>query len=70
MYERLIVGLGVPKAEMKRYVERVKRNTCALSHAHLKGVIDPTGMLPENSVFITGAVQDDEKVVQVLWLCV
>eukprot|EP00563_Minutocellus_polymorphus_P004847 CAMPEP_0181042688 /NCGR_PEP_ID=MMETSP1070-20121207/12290_1 /TAXON_ID=265543 /ORGANISM="Minutocellus polymorphus, Strain NH13" /LENGTH=543 /DNA_ID=CAMNT_0023120931 /DNA_START=183 /DNA_END=1814 /DNA_ORIENTATION=+ len=60
MYERLIVGLGVPRAEMKRYISRVQRNSNAMSHAHLKGVCDPTGMLPMNCVFITGAVQDGE----------
>jgi hypothetical protein len=60
MYESLIMGLGVPKAVMNRYTGRVKRNTKAFSHAHLKGVCDPTGTctLPRNCVVITGAVQD------------
>jgi hypothetical protein len=57
MYDRLMVGLGVPEAVLKKYKTRAKQMK-GLKHAHLKGVLDPTGMLPEDSILVTGWCKD------------
>lgn len=51
-------GLGVPKSTMARYT----RNSYLLKHKkhiYLNGVCDPTGHLPEGSIFITGYCKNE-----------
>jgi len=59
MYQRLIVGLGVPKNVIQRYHRGIKRNPGGIQHAHLRGVCDPTGgLIPADCIFIPGFVKD------------
>ncbi|KAL7541843.1 hypothetical protein ACHAXR_011280 [Thalassiosira sp. AJA248-18] len=55
MYQRMLIGFGVKKGIVDTYTKqsRMPKN---LRHAHIKGVIDPTGKLPENKVFVSGYV--------------
>lgn len=63
MYDRLLVEFGVPASAVRRYGARVDKSYAGIKHAHLLGVIDPTGMLPSGHIFITGYVggADEEK---------
>eukprot|EP00934_Nitzschia_sp_Nitz4_P008980 Nitzschia sp. Nitz4//scaffold316_size20630//3027//5458//NITZ4_008655-RA/size20630-snap-gene-0.1-mRNA-1//1//CDS//3329547511//8970//frame0 len=58
MYQRLLIGLGLPKNLVSQYA-KISKTLTSLRHAHVKGVRDPTGQLPENTVFITGYGADD-----------
>ena len=46
-------NMGVPKAELGRYIHGAKRSS-GLRHAWVAGMADPTGCLPPGHVFITG----------------
>jgi hypothetical protein len=58
MYIRLIIGLGVPRRAVMSYVRNAK-TIKGLKHAHLRGVYDPSGELPADTVFVTGYSSDD-----------
>ncbi len=53
MYQRILIGFGVPKCICDDYVRR-SRNVDSLTHTHLMGVADPTGCIPYGEVFIPG----------------
>lgn len=53
MYQRILIGFGVPKCICDDYVRR-SRNVDSLMHTHLMGVADPTGCIPYGEVFIPG----------------
>lgn len=53
MYQRIIIGSGVPSDVMKHY-SRTYKTPDKLRHTHLVGVADPTNELPPNTVFVTG----------------
>jgi RNA dependent RNA polymerase len=60
MYVNLMHGLGVPL----NVVERYRRNAMkmkGLKHTHLRGVRDPTGLLPEDAVYVTGPIPEGLK---------
>jgi hypothetical protein len=88
MYQRMLVGFGVNRADVNAYTRTAKHhaklkhgesmvcqrerrihhsiptlssNTCVGIIAHLKGVIDPTGKLPMNKVFISGYTTNVDK---------
>ncbi|KAL9185901.1 hypothetical protein ACHAXT_003678 [Thalassiosira profunda] len=63
MYRRMLIGYGVRKDDVAAYA-KASRDPAHLKHAHLKGVADPTGKIPEGRVFITGYVAngDGERV--------
>jgi hypothetical protein len=52
MVEGLLLGLEVPRQELKEYTERPEKEDC-----FLVGVADPTGALPPGHVFVTGLPQ-------------
>jgi hypothetical protein len=57
MYARLIIGIGVPRGAVMSYVRNTKKIK-GLKHAHLRGVYDPSGELPVDTVFVTGYSSD------------
>jgi RNA dependent RNA polymerase len=60
MYFNLMQGLGVPSQVLERY-RRNAMNMKGLRHTHLRGVLDPTGLLPEDAVYITGIIPEGLK---------
>jgi len=61
IYKRMLIGFGVEEKVVNSYASQSKKNPKKLKHVHLKGVIDPTGKLPENKVFISGYTTDGDN---------
>jgi len=61
MYKRMLVGFGVKESNVNLYARQSIKDPKTLKHVHLKGVIDPTGKLPENKVFIAGYTTDSDN---------
>eukprot|EP00804_Cyclotella_cryptica_P029472 CCRYP_011281-RE/>CCRYP_011281-RE protein AED:0.21 eAED:0.21 QI:965/1/1/1/0.88/0.84/19/194/1883 len=59
MYQRILIGFGVPKLVCDDYV-KLSRNVEKLRHAHLMGVADPTGSIPYGEVFIPGYARNSK----------
>ncbi|KAL7469254.1 hypothetical protein ACHAXS_009526 [Conticribra weissflogii] len=59
MYCRMLLGFGVPKKILNNYRSRSKIAT-SVKHAHLKGLADPTGKIPEGKCFIPGYAKKDD----------
>lgn len=57
MYQRILIGFGVPKPICKKYVQQ-SLVTSNKRHTHLIGVADPTGCIPYGQVFIPGCKCD------------
>lgn len=51
--------LGVNQGDITKYYNRVK-NYAKREHSSVVGVVDPTELLPENSVFVTGSRKDKQ----------
>lgn len=58
--QTFLVGLGVPKDILVAYTRRA-RKVDGLKHTFLMGVCDPTGMLPQGSIFIPGYCAKEEE---------
>ena len=55
MYQRMLLGYGVPKKHLVDYVKTAKKEEVGhLKHASLVGVADPTDEIPYGWVFIPG----------------
>ena len=65
MITRLFQAVGVPKAVIDEYRERSKRynpnpsQIDVINHAYVRGVIDPTGLLPPDHVFLSGVKNEN-----------
>ncbi|KAL7447692.1 hypothetical protein ACHAXS_000072, partial [Conticribra weissflogii] len=59
MYCRMLLGFGVPKNILKNYKSSSKIAT-SVKHAHLKGLADPTGKIPEGKCFIPGYTNNND----------
>ena len=53
MYQRILIGYGIPKTICDNYVKR-SQNIDRRKHVHLLGVADPTACIPYGQVFIPG----------------
>ena len=53
MYQRILIGYGIPKSMCDDYVKRSQKID-GLKHMHLLGVADPTACIPYGHVFIPG----------------
>eukprot|EP00934_Nitzschia_sp_Nitz4_P008830 Nitzschia sp. Nitz4//scaffold63_size106090//64408//66450//NITZ4_004396-RA/size106090-processed-gene-0.146-mRNA-1//-1//CDS//3329555993//8820//frame0 len=57
MYANIFTGLNVPPVLVETYKREI-RSIENIRHANVLGVRDPTGQLPENTIFITGYTSD------------
>ena len=57
MYTGILVGLGVPETVLSKYI-RNARSIEHQKHTSLRGVVDPTSLLPEGHIFIPGFKDD------------
>lgn len=58
--KKIWMELGVEKDDIDKYMRDCKADIRNVYHAAVMGVVDPTGVLPEKHVFITGMTKDDD----------